>query len=395
MASQTNYYGTRDTSKVTAAALAYATSVARLQPIETPVLSLVSPNLQNLTVSPFGVGTGDGTAGGSTSIKYAEMTYRVGRTTLNGGINSSVTTLVLDDAYAESGWVIQMGEETILTGETADRLTFTGCTRSVGTATGEAHVDGVDVLILGKSFTEGAPAPTGGLVVPPGEVTNSLENYQMTADVTGSIRFLNEYYEGNGDKLTAMLAQHNMYLKHQMEHRLIWGTAVARVGQSTAGAADGIYERVVGTASVDMSDDLITYTDVQKAIRAMRKRGARPSALVCSYYQADYFNNLGIAHITMGGSEAAQVIYGTVVPTLRVGDIMLDIIATDKMDDNAMILSPQNIKVGPKEVGRHFHPKALGVEGDSDQVDIIGEYTFQVMLPWSHYWFKNVAREAT
>jgi hypothetical protein len=391
----TVYYGKRDSSQVLAAKLAYGMGVARLQPVETPVLSLVSPNLQNLTVAPGGEGTGDGTAGGSTSIKYAEKTYRVGRTTLNGAINSSVTTLVLDDAYAETGWVVQMGEETILLGETADRLTFTGCTRSVGDAAGEAHVDGVDVLILGKSYVEGAAASTGGLIVTPSEVTNYLENYQMVADVTGSMRFLNEYYEGNGDKLAAALAEHNMYLKHQLEHRLIWGTAVARVGKTTAGVADGIYARVAGTAAVDMSDDLITYTDVQKAIRAMRKRGARPSAIVCSYYQADYFNNLGIAHITLGGSEAAQVIYGTVVPTLRVGDIMLDIIATDKMDDNAMIITPQNIKVGPKEVGRHFHPEALGKEGDSDQVMIVGEYTFQVELPWSHYWFKNVAREAT
>jgi len=391
-----NEYGMQDTSQATAARITYANAVALLQPVQTPVLSLVSPNLQNLSVSKGGLGGGDGTAGGSTTIKHAEKTYRVGRTTLNGALTAASTSMTLDDPFAETGFIVQMGEETILCGETSDRLTFDITDgRSVGTAAAEIHDDGVDVLIMGKPFKEGSPAKTGGLIVTPSEITNYLQNFMEVADVTGSMRFLSKYYEGDGDALIAMLAEHNMALKHELEHCLIWGKAVARVAKTTAGVADGIYERVAATASVDMSDDLITYTDVQKAIRAMRKRGARPSALACSFYQADYFNNLGISQITLGGSEAARVIYGTVVPQLRVGDIMLDIIATDKMDDNAMILSPENINVGPKEVGRHFHPEPLGKEGDSDQVMIIGEYTFQVMLPWSHYWFKNVARENT
>lgn len=383
---------TIDSGKLVYPALAYAQAAAELMQESTPLISMVSPNLQNLDVVLGGVGTPDGTAQGSTSIKWGEKVRRIARTTVNGAIAAGILELVVDDKVFEAGFLGQVNEEVFsVTAVAADGVTLT-ITRSTHTGAAAIMADGAEVLVLGKPHEEGAVAKTGGLVIQPGEVTNYLQNFHEVADVTGSARNFPQYYKETGvDELVRQTAEHLMVLKHQLEHTLIWGKAQARSNTAgTPGKFDGLYERIASVNYADMSTDVITYLDIQAAIREMKKYDARPNVLLCSHYQADYFNNLNLSHVIVEGSEKAAGIYGTAVPALRIGDLVIDIIGTDKMSTNACLLTTANIGVGPKDMARHFHLKPLGVKGDSDQVMVLGEYTSQIKLPRSHYWFKNV-----
>ena len=85
---------TIDSDKLVYPALAYSQGAATLMQESTPLISMVSPTMQNLDVILGGIGTPDGTAQGSASIKWGEKVRRIARTTVNGAILSGDLALV-------------------------------------------------------------------------------------------------------------------------------------------------------------------------------------------------------------------------------------------------------------------------------------------------------------
>lgn len=86
----------------------YADRVFTLAPWETPLLTAVGmDSLPTPCTNPV--------------YHYLETNHRPARTTLNGAINSSTTTVVLSQAVCAAGEVVQVDEETILLGTTSDR----------------------------------------------------------------------------------------------------------------------------------------------------------------------------------------------------------------------------------------------------------------------------------
>lgn len=87
-------------------------------------------------------------------------------TLLNGAINNSVTTIVIDDNVFEDGDVIRIGQEQILVGTAG--TTCTGCTRGYNSTDAAAHGDNQEVVLAAAT---------------------SLLSYAFTTETLRGIRF--------------------------------------------------------------------------------------------------------------------------------------------------------------------------------------------------------------
>lgn len=374
------------------AAIAYSNIVARTQPWDTPLLSRVSPNLQNLDVVAFGApgASPDGTMGGSHRIQWAEDTYKYEETTVNGAIGSGDTTLTVDDPVFQVGMLGHVNEEVFTVTDVDSTGLILTITRSTHTGAAAAIADGAIVLCLGKPYEAGAGAPAAGYFSEPGGVTNYGEVFIQTVNVASEAQYMAQYYGGDLDKLGQYTLQADIKNKQDLENTLVMGKSQASSG-ATPGKMDGIYERLISANSTDMGGGNIEYTDIQAAMREKKRAGAYPSIFCCSLYQEDYIHNWGIPHVLVDGSDAARMVYGTNVVGIRVGGSVVDIIGMRKFESMAMLLSPENIKVGPRHAGDGFHVEPLAKLGRTDRLMVSGEYSCQVKLPGSHELFTDVA----
>lgn len=368
--------------------VAYARTVARIEMAETPILSYLSPNLQNLD-------TDDGTAKTQRTFKYKERQYNYGRTTLNGAILTADTDLVLTDAnVAKIGDIIMIeGEAISLDANTSgDGATFDTVTRSVFTVAAADYADLTPVEIFGTSQLEHADAPAIGYIKHATEVTTYTDIFMEKVDVSGSARYMELYAEGQVDKIAAYTTEQVIGLKRQLEQRLIWSDAQAPVAGSAAGRFDGAYERIAAAGNTtDMSAGNLDYDDLQAGVRKVRRKGGRPTVLFCSDVQGDIINAYANSAATANPSEIAKMIWGPYVQALRFSDLVVDIVPVADMGKYAILCSPEFVGVGPKEINRHFHPEPLGKTGDFDAIQVVGEYTVRWAAPEAHNVFYDVA----
>jgi|GEM_PF-3090567 len=365
--------------------VAYASAMAKQMRIETPILSYLSPTLMNLHTKggmvPFG----------QRAYKYKEKQYLHARTTLNGDVAEAATTVVLTDKIARPGDLIVVNDEVITLGDSDDYLTFTGCTRSTFTGADHALTSGDQVFLFGTSYAEQQNAPTAGPIKQATEVTTHTDIFMDSVKVSGSAQAMQQYAEGNMDKVVEYTLDVTIGLKHQLQYRMIWSDYQAGAGETTAGRMDGAYERVVGSNYIDFSDADITYPDIQKMVRKINRKGnSGQKVLFVSDYQGHQIDQWLQAYGRIDSSQWAQTVFGTHVPAVRVGNEIVDIIATDIMDTQALMVSKDNVGVGPQAADRVFHPEALGKKGDYDEMMVVGEYTCEWMLVYSHCWGKSV-----
>jgi len=367
---------------------AYANTMALQMRPETPILSMVSPNLKNLR-------TADGMVPyGQRAYKYKEKQHLAARTTLNGGIAAGVTTVVLTDKVCRPSDIVICGDEAIELGTSDDYLTFSDCTRSKFTGADAAHSDGDNVFVFGTSYEESSNSPTAGPVKQATEVTTDTDIFLESVKVSGSARYMQQYAEGNMDKIVQYTLEAAVSLKKQLQYRIMWSDYQASSGEDTAGRFDGAYERIAGTNYVDFGSDNISYPDVQQMVRKCTRKGATgPFMLAVSDYQHDQIDQWAQPYGRLEASELAQAIFGSHVFALRVQGKVIDIISTDEMDVNALLCSYQLVGVGPKSADRVFHPEAIGKKGDYDEVMVVGEYTCEWPLPYAHCWGKSVKYE--
>lgn len=362
---------------------AFCATMARLERPETPILSYFSPNLQNLR-TPNGM-----VPFGQRSYKYKERVHLHGRTTLASDVAASAVSITLVDKVCRPGDLIVIGDEVITLVSSADYLTFV-CTKSTFTGADAAHSSGDAVFVFGTSYAESANAPTASAIPQATEVTTYTDIIMESAKISGSAEEVEQYAE-DPDKLFEYSYELMLQAKHQLQARLMWSDATAPAGDTTAGRMDGIYERVVGSSYVDFSSGDITYANLQLMIRKVTRKGARgPFALFVSDYQGHQMDTWMQAYAQVQPSDLAAAVFGSHVKAIRVGQHVIDIIATDEMDKNCLLASRDNIRVGPKSPKRQFHVELLGKKGDYTELMLVGEYTCEVALAYSHCWGKDV-----
>jgi len=377
-----------ESDKLVGLHVAFASAVARLEKPETPVLSYLSPNLMNLH-------TADGMVPfGQRAYKYKERQYLHGRTTLNGNVAAAAVSITLTDKVCRPNDIIICGDEAIELGASDDYLTF-ACTKSKFTGSDAAHSSGDNVYVFGTSYPESSNAPTAGPIKQTTEVTTSTDILMDSVKVSGSARYMQQYAEGNMDKILEYTAELTIDLKQQLQTRTLWSDYQAAVGDDTAGRMDGAYERIAATNYVDFSDGNITYADLQKMVRKCRRKGAKllNAALFLPDYQHDIVSQWLLSYQRYEASQRAQQIFGANCAAIQIGQTLVDIIplSGEAMDTEALLCSPENVGVGPKDASRVFHPEALGKKGDYDEVMIVGEYTCEWMLPYSHCYATSLA----
>ncbi len=363
---------------------AFAKTMARLERPDTPILSYFSPNLQNLNTENGMVPHGQRT------YTYKERQYLHGRTTLNGDVAAAATTFILTDKVCRPGDIIISGDEAILLVNSDDYLTFTDCERSVFTGADAAHADGDSVFVFGTSYAESSNAPTASAIPQASEVTTYTDIFIESTKVSGSSRFMEQYAEGNMDKLIEYTAELMIQLKKQAQTRLLFSDALQPVGEDSAGRFDGIYERVAAVNVVDFSASNITFPDIQLMARKITRKGGRPAALFVSDYQGNQIDTWVDASAKRDPSQLAKAIFGSHVYGLLVGVNLLDVIATDEMDTNCLMASAGHIRFGPKGPDRVFHPELLGKKGDYEEIQVVGEYVGEPAMPSAHCWGKDV-----
>jgi len=362
---------------------AYSNSVFMAKRADVPVLGYLSPSLRNLH-------TDDGMVPfGQKAYKYKEKTYMPGRTTLNGALAAAAVSVTFAEKVFRPGDLAVLNDEVITLVSSDDYLTFV-CTRSTFTGADAAHADGDVALLFGTSYVENSAAPTAGAISQATEVTTSTDVFIDTVQVSGSARYMQQYAEGNQDKMIQYTSECMDGMLQQLQTRYLFSDYQAASGETTAGRMDGAYERIAGSNYVNFSSADLTYPDIQKMYRMCKRKGGSPRALFISDYQGHIADQWIMAYGQVSASELAQAIFGSHVRAIRVGNDVLDIISTDIMQKLALMVTVENTGVGPKDASRVFHPEQLGKDGDRDKVMVVGEYTCEWANAYTHCWGLSV-----
>jgi len=375
---QTNVFANIASSNMVAVPEDISDEIAHLQGGETPLLTKVGLNslLKPCT---------------NTTHKYLEIMERAKRSTLNGAVNQAATTVVISDAIFEAGELVVVDEEVIALGSTSDNLTFTSCTRSKGAGADHALSDGAPVIGLGEPAAQGAASgSTSDHVIYPDTITNYTHIFSKDIVVSGTANALNRYGRA-GTEFDYVAQRQLVMLKKEMEHNLLWGYDVAPSGTTTAGQANGIYERISSYAT-DLGDSAADMGHCRTAVRNIVDWDGRPDTAVCSLYMKDVIDSYGVAHVThiTDPSDPVVQMYGNSVTRLFVGGQQLDVLPMSNVSGQMFFLSTANIGCGPL-VGRQFQLIPIAKDGDRTKALALGEYTFEVPAPRRHYVLTSVA----
>ncbi len=276
---------------------------------------------------------------------------------------------------------MQIGVELILLGTTSDNLTFAGCSRSEGTASGVAHSDGDQVNSLDHWYEQGSAEGSGDIFIMPTQRTNytsiiKREPYcSRTANVQPRYGRDGTEYDYQAGYQTKLAFQH-------LENRLVWGYPEAPSTGATSGKTKGIYEYIQGNGTSAGGLDL-DMEDVRAWERANASFGASPMEPVIALtplYTAGVINSWGQAYVTRqtAPTEVAEMVIGSKVKMLNVGGRDILIVPYSKLTSEMFFLNPAKLGVGPLSGSAMTHT-FYGKKGDRIKGEVLGEYTFAVM----------------
>jgi hypothetical protein len=354
--------------------------LALLVPAQTPFLN--------------SIGFPGGAVATNTTHSYLDDAYVPAKTTLNGAISATTTTtFVLTDAIAKPGMRIRVGSEVILLGSSTNNLTFTGCTRSVGTPAASTYSSGDVVTVLGKGEAQGAALGTADVGYEPRSVTNYVQEWEKAMDVP-DITNNSQRYGRPGNAYDDDAVKKLRDLKVQMEESALYGVATAPTGSSgTAGWMGGFVERVVGTNTTAMGTTNFTQSSLRTAVEAIGAY-ADPdvdinAVLLCPIHQTFVFDGWQQAHIISENDPLVQR-YGVRVRRLLIGPMTVDVIPSTRRDKDAMLYQPNFIKwlwytnMSPKH-------EMLARDGRRQRGMITAASTMEVRCPEAHYYFSGLS----
>jgi hypothetical protein len=353
-----------------------ADKIFELFPADTPLITMVG--MDSLPTPCHNV-----------TYKYNEIQERPARSTLNGAINNSTTTVVFDDAIYLPSEIVQVDEELILLGTTSDNLTFASCTRSHGTGAAAAHLDEAPTVSLGKPQVQGsAGSDTGDLAIQPNAVTNYAQIWKKQTVVSGTVQ-AQERYGVTGTEDDYQLIRHGRTIKKEMQNALIWGVAVAPSTTATAGEMDGIYERIQSTQVTDLSDAAYTISNCETAVETTLDYGAMLDLTLCGLYTKRVIDSWGQSYINHPTNplDPINMQFGTVVSRLTIGGSMQLVFASTDLHAHVLHVDTSKVGFGPY---RPMIRESLAKDGDRIKTQIVGEYTSAVATPRAHYMFSSV-----
>jgi hypothetical protein len=326
----------------------------------------------------------------ATTARYFDDAYTPLRTTVGTTMNSTITTCVFSAAIFKPDQIVNCQGETILLGTSSDNLTFTGCTRSVGTPAGAAHSAGVPVTLVTTQILEGEVAGSGDVYLEPRTVTTYPQIFKRipyATDVADRV----EKYGRSESQFDLEVRNHLRDIKIEMENALMMGTAQAPAS-TTVGKFAGFWERVVGTNTTAMGTADFTMAALRTAVDAINDYYDPGMEITAQLYvplrQTHIFTDWQSSHIVVPAGDAREELYGIRVQRLRIGPMLIDIIPYTSFYDQAALVQPQYIK------WQTFEPlyfEMLARDGLRKKGQIAYQGYPEIGVPEAHYTFSGLA----
>lgn len=322
---------------------------------------------------------------------YQDDAFVPKRTTLNGTITAGATTVVLTEAIAEPGSRIVVEGEVIGLGTSSDKLTFNNCDRSLGTIAASSHTSGVNVLDIGKPQVQGAPAGDASSVSEPRAVWNYVQEFERVIEVPTAANIAKRY--GRPGLVYDEKVEQNMRdIKLEAEWTAMFGVAQAPVPSSgTAGAMDGVVERVIGTNTSSLGDANFTLADLQDAVDAIADYydpGEQlMSWLIVPFYQHRVFNGWQQAHVEVAPSDPFVQTYGVHVRRLQINSMMINVVPNQRIGNVSLLYQPKYIRSMPY---LDFTHEKLANDGRRMRGMVTGAFTTECYCPEAHWVFQDV-----
>lgn len=353
-----------------------ADQISVLAPWETPLLNLVG--IDSLPVPCQ-----------NTIFYWNDIEYTPTRTTLETAMTTSSTTVYFKDNIFKAGEYVEIESEVIKLGTMiSGGFGFSGCTRSVGTLATAAHADATMAVGCGKPEAQGSAAGTAVGMIMPVQRSNYTSIILKDISVAGTAAALPRYgRDGSEYDYQAAIKLRECF--ETLENRVWWGVSAAPSGGSTAGGTKGIYEFVQGVNSATTSGLNPTFDDLAGYVETINDYDNTGSDLYlfCSLYLARVISTWGAGKIqnNVDVSAMPRMTFGQTVNALMLGDRRVIVVPYRKFSNQAFIINPAFIGVGPL-VGRAFSHTFLGVTGDRVDGFHVGEYSVSVQHPRNHYY---------
>ncbi len=284
--------------------------------------------------------------------KWPDMAYKHNKCVLNTTINSSVATIVFTAKGFLIGDYISMEGEIIklVANPTSDGVTFTGCTRGVGSTSGAAHTAGVTAVLVGRPKLEGASASDQGPTHEPYLATNYCQIFERSIKVSKQANNTDRYGRP-GTSYDDKFIEVGPQLKLEIQSSFYAG------GEAVASApASGIKPVMKGVREIALAAS--SYTALG-GVNVKESNLDTAAEAIAPYVQQDEFNavlmiprsqvkvmrNWLMTHI-VGDPVALQGRYGVPVRQIDLGYCIADVIVWDDLSSHAecCLFIPQYVR---------------------------------------------------
>ena len=311
---------------------------------------------------------------------------------INGAINSSVTTIAVDNgAYFRPGHMAKIGTEHVrVTAVSGNNLTVV---RGYSGTTAASHSDNDPIEILYTAMEEGADVQN--------EYTTKVDGYYNIRQifsgglkVSGSQQAFSDYgiTDTKGYHLAKLIGGEKVGTKwrsgavmKQFE-KTFWNGV--RFQASTNAAADtmGGYEQFVTTNVTDAGGTRLSRKIIEDLVQDCHDNNGNPNTIICGTFQKRVISQMfeGIVRTDRTETQGGQVI-STLVTDF--GD--LDVITHRRFPANKIYV------LNKEDMGwctlRPFDTKELETQGDYTNVFYVGEYGFALCAQMHHGYIHNLA----
>lgn len=361
-------------------------AIDNISPRDTPVLQLLKTNndfrLENI---------------GNHKYEWLTDTLRSRTGTVNnsGVIASGATSFVVTDASKlKPGDVIA-----ITTSGTTEKMwigavntttnTLSSVTRGWGDTAAAQHADSSTWTYLFSARLEGAVSDDSPYTNP-SRLYNESQIMHFEIEVTGTEKISPRY--GIADQLAYQLAKaiggrgsRGGDMLIDLNNTFYHGERVTRVGKSTAGGMGGV-KKFVTTNVTDASSAEVTYDMLMDMVQAQWSEGGLPSHLIMNATQKRKVGRLFDGFRQMSATD-------------KRGGFMIDYVETD-FGSLEIVLdrwcpSDEIYSVDPSTMGwitiRDWDVTPLGINGDYEEMQIIGEFGFVVINEEANAYIHSLA----
>ena len=312
----------------------------------------------------------------STKVEWLEDTLNPLNDQLNGSITSSATSITVDDASVfEPGMVILIDAEYIWVSAVNTSTNVLTVVRHFG-GTQASHSDNAPVYIKTMARLEGADSDSVAVTARTAPY-NYTGIFHQEVSVSRSKRRISQY--GISDEMEYQINKAVPSLARLVNLGFYHGQRKA--GSASTPRAFGGYKTFIVSNTVS-AGGAVTKAKFQEAIRkAYKAGGAGEWNAYCSPENAqvitNFYDNTSYLRVTPEQEQVGMVIKRILTP-FGIANIIVDRFAPS---DEIPLIDPT--RAGFLEYEPFFW-RELGVKGDKDTTEVVGEFTFVLANEKAH-----------